>query len=199
MFTENLITYCREIWDQCPDSFPLMQNAYSDGQKREREALFQEYSGKYKALQSELRLKGTKPDTTRFFKGLGIFLKNVYDFSDEALSLILHPDMVTASQSFYKEAKAFDPDLSREEIFQAMRNAWIMNGLQLMLGKTRQSLPPPYWPTACFIPILTITLTILPFRGARKWHSADALKGGSWGCRKWETITANSGSPAWSR
>ncbi len=135
MLTENFITHYKDIWEQCPDSFPLMHRAYSKGQRRDREALFQEYTGKYKTLQRELRLNGTKPDSTRFFTGLGSFLKNVYDFSDEALTLVLHPDMVKASQSFYGEAKAFDPELQREDIFQAMRNAWIMNGLQLMLGK----------------------------------------------------------------
>jgi hypothetical protein len=39
-----------------------------------------------------------------------------------------------AAQAFVQQARRFDPALSLEDVFQAGRNAWTMNGLQWLLG-----------------------------------------------------------------
>jgi hypothetical protein len=61
-------------------------------------------------------------------------MKRVYDYSDEAIAILFRPDMTQVSRSFFDQARAFDPTLKSEEIYQAMRNVWIMNGVQLLLG-----------------------------------------------------------------
>jgi hypothetical protein len=43
-------------------------------------------------------------------------------------------ELIEVSKSFVRQARAFDPDLSFHDIFQACRNVWIMNGLQLIMG-----------------------------------------------------------------
>jgi hypothetical protein len=46
-----------------------------------------------------------------------------------------------ASEEFVRRARAFDPDLRVEEIYQAGRNAWTANGLQWLMGMPVQITP----------------------------------------------------------
>jgi hypothetical protein len=46
-----------------------------------------------------------------------------------------------ASEEFVRRARAFDPDLSAEDIYQAGRNAWTANGLQWLMGVSVQITP----------------------------------------------------------
>lgn len=132
METIHLIDHFSEIWNNTSDRFPAFTTSYSDAEKRERETLFSGYTDRFRELRKEGEVRSL--DTEKFFKGLRSVMKKVYDFSDESLDLITNPSMIDASREFYREARAFDASLSREEIYQAMRNAWIMNGLQLLLG-----------------------------------------------------------------
>jgi hypothetical protein len=134
MDTSKFIDFCENIWNDAPDVFPPFSTCYSPGIQREKEAHFSEYLGKFKKVQEEIKSGKTKPDNKKFFSALSHFMKDIYDYSDEALSIILHPDMVQVSRSFFEKARAFDPALKQEELFQALRNVWIMNGLQLLLG-----------------------------------------------------------------
>jgi hypothetical protein len=48
--------------------------------------------------------------------------------------LLFADDFFTASAAFAREARAFDPGLSLEDLGQALRNVWIANSLQMVLG-----------------------------------------------------------------
>ncbi len=43
-----------------------------------------------------------------------------------------------ATKDFVTEAKAFDPDMESESIFQALRNVWIMHSIQVLMGDQPQ-------------------------------------------------------------
>ena len=133
MDTGPYVAYFSKIWNDSPDRFPSFETAYTSAERRAREKLFTEYTGRIRDLRGEGESSGSV-DTEKFFRGFHSFMRNIYGYSEENLSLIMDQAMVDASRSFYKEARAFDPSLTREEIYQAMRNAWIMNGLQLLLG-----------------------------------------------------------------
>jgi hypothetical protein len=131
--TSEFISFCEKIWNDSPDVFPLFTTCYSPESQRQKEALFSEYHGKFKKVQKEIKSGKRKPDDKKFFNAFSHFMQDIYDYSDEALSIILHPDMIRVSRSFFEKARAFDPALKQEEIFQGLRNVWIMNGLQLLL------------------------------------------------------------------
>lgn len=133
MDTGHLIDHFSGIWKDAPVSFPSFETSYSHDDRAEREKLFTTYTDRFR----ELRGKGDHPgsvDTEKFFRGFRSFMKNIYGYSEESLSVIMDQAMVDASRAFFREARAFDPGLKREEIYQGLRNVWIMNGLQLMLG-----------------------------------------------------------------
>jgi len=48
--------------------------------------------------------------------------------------LLFADDFFAASQEFVRQARAFDPHVELEEIGQALRNAWIINSIQMLLG-----------------------------------------------------------------
>lgn len=139
METIHLIDHFSEIWNNASDRFPTFTTSYSNAEKRERETLFSGYTDRFRELRKEG--EGRNIDTEKFFRGMRTVMQKVYDYSDASLDLITQPAMIEASRSFYREARAFDASLKREEIYQAMRNAWIMNGLQLLLGLPVQLTP----------------------------------------------------------
>ena len=83
------------------------------------------------------RIRGksfTEDDQQLFLSDIRGFLRNGLDFTDEQLELMFSDEMLEITRSFVRQAKAFDSDLGFSDIFQACRNMWIMNGLQLIMG-----------------------------------------------------------------
>jgi hypothetical protein len=61
--------------------------------------------------------------------------KTVFDYPDEHLEIILSENYKTMTKDFIRMGRKFDPEISLEGVFQACRNAWIMNGIQVMMGQ----------------------------------------------------------------
>ncbi|HYQ57151.1 MAG TPA: class 1 isoprenoid biosynthesis enzyme, partial [Draconibacterium sp.] len=55
-----------------------------------------------------------------------------FDFDTGHLDIILSDEFKDVSKDFFYKARNFGPELKPEDIYQGMRNVWIMNGLQLM-------------------------------------------------------------------
>lgn len=62
-------------------------------------------------------------------------------FSAGQLDLFPSEAFSEVSEEFVRRARAFDPGLSAEDIYQAGRNAWTANGLQWLLGLPVQMTP----------------------------------------------------------
>lgn len=62
-------------------------------------------------------------------------------FTTEQLDLLPAQAFSGVSEEFVRMARAFDPKLSGEDIYQAGRNAWTANGLQWLLGLSVQVTP----------------------------------------------------------
>ncbi len=141
MDTSGLVAYCELMWKHSSEEFPGFRIRYSPPAQNEKENRFKGYLDKFKKKQEEWKKDRKPPETARFFSAFRNFMSEIYDYSDEALSIILHPDMIQVSRSFFEEARLFDPLLKKEEIYQALRNVWIMNGLQMLLGKKVENTP----------------------------------------------------------
>jgi len=55
--------------------------------------------------------------------------------------LFFSDDAFRVTQEFAQEARRFDVDVQVEPLFQALRNVWIMNGLQILLGRPMELTP----------------------------------------------------------
>ena len=88
-------------------------------------------------LESE-ELHGNSPAIVHIKQSVIHFMKKVDDerllFDYPFLNYFIEQGYLEVAESFIVKAKKDDPDLSHEEIFQALRNVWIMNSLQLFWG-----------------------------------------------------------------
>jgi hypothetical protein len=132
---ESYIKHFAGIWETSSDDFPQFNRSYSAEEQTERETRFNAFQEKIKSFQSKKNrqaLKERDPGQS-FFPVFSSFLENVFDFEPDQLAIILSEDFKNVSKDFFYKARMFGPELSPENIYQGMRNVWIMNGLQLMM------------------------------------------------------------------
>ena len=132
----EFIDYYTGIWDNCPVSVPHFDRSYSPSEQAAREEKMMQFQEELKKLQAESKIRSVRngEQDPSFFPLFRNFLKNVFDFEEDQLKIILSEQFKDVSRDFFYRARAFAPELSMENIYQGMRNVWIMNGLQQMLG-----------------------------------------------------------------
>jgi len=125
-----------KIWETSPANFPKFNRFYSEAEKLEREYNFEQIQEKMKAMQSRSaikKLRNSNPES-KFFPVFRSFLHDIFDFEQAHLEIILSEEFRNVSKDFFYQAREFGPELSPENIYQGLRNVWIMNGLQLMMN-----------------------------------------------------------------
>jgi len=125
-----------DLWESSDNNLPLFKRRYSEPEQISREQSFDEMTRKLEALKSHQQLKKirkSQPENT-FFPLLKSFMHDIFDFEEEQLEIIMSESFRNVSRDFFYQARAFGPELSPENIYQALRNVWIMNGLQLTMG-----------------------------------------------------------------
>ncbi|HKI88637.1 MAG TPA: hypothetical protein VKA38_06390 [Draconibacterium sp.] len=131
----SFVKHFIEIWEKSPVGLPQFEVKYANEEQQEREKQFVVFQQKMNALKSVKKtesLRNGDPGKT-FFPMFKAFLKNVFDFEQDQLEIILSDKFKDVSKDFFYKARAFGPELSPENIYQGMRNVWIMNGIQLMM------------------------------------------------------------------
>jgi len=130
---QSYINHFNEVWENSSNEMPTFIKKFSVSEKHERETHFDSFQKSIRELQSRKNIHQFRnnPGQSIFplFKG---FLKTVFDFEKEQLNLILSEDFKNVSKDFFYKARNFGPDLKPENIYQGLRNVWIMNGVQLM-------------------------------------------------------------------
>ncbi len=133
---QNYTEQYAEIWEQCSIQMPGFSKKYSKVEKLSREKFLDQFLNTVKVFRKD-RIRGksfTDADQQLFLRNTREFLRNGLDFTEGQLELMFSDEMVEITRSFVRQSKAFDPDLAFNDIFQACRNMWIMNGLQLIMG-----------------------------------------------------------------
>jgi len=140
---QNYTEQYAEIWERCPVQMPGFSKVYPEVDKLSREKFLDQFMSTIKTFRKD-RIRGksfTEADQQLFLRNTRKFLRNGLDFTDGQLELMFSDEMVEITRSFVRQAKAFDSDLAFNDIFQACRNMWIMNGLQLIMGIPMQVTP----------------------------------------------------------
>ena len=124
-------------WDNCDNSFPNLQREYSVDKKLVNKNRLDNI---LKSLNDNFNTfpKNSKDQTAwknRLFFQLRHLFEDVLEFSSDSCDLIFNDTTTKASSDFLSAALKFNPDLTKKEIYQAMRNVWIMNTIQLFLCK----------------------------------------------------------------
>ena len=133
---QNYTEQYAELWEKCSIQMPEFSNVYLKEDKRSKEKSLDQFLEAIKAFRKD-RIRGksfTDDDQQLFLSNIRGFLCNGLDFTAGQLELMFSDEMLEITRTFVRQAKAFDPDLTFNDIFQACRNMWIMNGLQLIMG-----------------------------------------------------------------
>ena len=136
MQTEKYIEQFTKFWLECSTQPPSLDTVYSYNDKLSCETRLEEF------LQKIKKRKDEKPKPERnnngyakvIFPAIRTFFKSTFNFEDNHLDIILSDSYTEATKKFIETGRRFDPNLSMEDIFQACRNVWIINGIQSMMG-----------------------------------------------------------------
>jgi len=131
----QFIDHFDQMWKDSPTHFPVFQKEYSVVEKLQREQDYERFQLKVKELQNRKKLQKVRKDPgSSFFPMFKAFLETVFDFEKDHLQVILSDEFKNVSKDFFYKAREFGPELSPENIYQGLRNVWIMNGIQLMMN-----------------------------------------------------------------
>jgi len=117
-------------WMNCPDYFPESKRQFSYIEKRIWEIKFNHF---LRLIKKEFKVKN--PNKTKILDRSKAFFEENLAYPHEQLTMIFSNEMLNATKNFIRKAWEFDPELSQQEIFQALRNVWVMMGLQSFFGK----------------------------------------------------------------
>ena len=133
---QNYTEQYSKIWEICPSYLPKFSKLYSQSEKLNKEQILDQFLQILKSFRKERisRKPMNEADQQLFFGKTRSFLRDGLDFTDNQLELMFSDDLIEVTKTFVRQAHTFDSQLSFPDIFQACRNVWIMNGLQLIMG-----------------------------------------------------------------
>jgi len=136
MQTKKYIEQFTKFWLECGTRLPSLDTAYSYNDKLSCETRLEEFLKKIKKRKDEKpKPKGNNNDYAKvIFPAIRTFFKSTFNFEDNHLDIILSDSYTEATRKFVENGRRFDPKVSMEDIFQACRNVWIINGIQSMMG-----------------------------------------------------------------
>jgi hypothetical protein len=125
-----------KLWLESPAEPLPMVKSYARTDKKEIErdltALVEKVTAEQKNLPDEAGEQN--PDwIDRFADALQPFLKRLLDRLDIPLKNVFDKRYLDATHAFIQASRRFDPELAIAQVYQALRNVWIMNSLQFYL------------------------------------------------------------------
>jgi hypothetical protein len=131
-----MMTRLLEWWHEADPAPPGFLPSYSVREQARREGRLDRY---IEAIEAELRAGPRSAAEQaaaqeRLTAAFRVFAREALDFEDRHLDLLLEGDFTGTGRELARAARLFDPSMSASDIFQASRNAWTANGLQILLG-----------------------------------------------------------------
>jgi len=130
-------------WNGNKDSFPNDIPQYTEEQQIEREQEFETLISRFKLILR--RTKGSYKMVRREKEALLEVIRQIFrssfEFKNDEIELIFSAPMVSATSTFVRAVLKYEPDINPEAIFQALRNVWIMNGLQRLMRQKVELTP----------------------------------------------------------
>ncbi|MDA3930181.1 MAG: class 1 isoprenoid biosynthesis enzyme [Prolixibacteraceae bacterium] len=151
----NIEKYNKEfihLWENSSTQFPVYNNISISEKKKREEELIRFSKGlkndiDFKKLNNSARQKFIQ----QFQSGFNSFFKNSFDFTPKESALVTESGLMGITKEFMNMARRFDPDVPINDIFQASRNLWIINSLQIMMG-AQTTLTPSFFAYSMLYP-----------------------------------------------
>ena len=125
----------KTVWHELKETYPEIQTVYYRKPKRVNVGYFENFIHKVVELDSQYILKNDVKGDETIFQLLRKLFSNALNFKDSELDICFSEEMTNTTIDFISAARCFDKELSMNDIFQACRNLWIMNGIQYILDQ----------------------------------------------------------------
>ena len=137
------VDYFADMWKECNSYLPDFGQVYSSKEKLSREQDIEKF---FTAIRKEANKTGVDGKESlrnydKFTPAIKLFLKDGLHFGDEEIDLFFSNEFLKITSQFIEAAREFDPTIRPEEIYQACRNVWAMNWMQLFLKKPVELTP----------------------------------------------------------
>lgn len=126
------VFYAR-LWEDASCDFPILGRTYT---RKEQRAIQKELSHCIDSISEKLTRYDPENeeewlrDFVSFFKAS---TKKTLSLSDLYVDSVFQKGFIDSTRAFVDGVKEFDPHLPIEHVYQALRNVWIMNSLQIYL------------------------------------------------------------------
>lgn len=143
MEIHRLTNQLMKVWYQTTEEKPDWGTSHGVAEKKFREANVEQFFQSMKKLESDVLPVYAEPDflDELVLAQLRDLFLNAFSYRYEEIDQMFSPDMMRSTKTFVKQVWSFDPQLPVVSVFQACRNVWIMNGLQLILGRRVEMTP----------------------------------------------------------
>lgn len=131
-----------EQWNRTSSEKPNWGAVVDAVEKKQRAACVDRFFKSMKKLEPGLASSVDQPwiDALILIQLRDLF-QEAFAYQHEEIDLMFSQEMMNSTKAFIRKARAMDSELSMTSIFQACRNVWIMNGLQLILGRKVELTP----------------------------------------------------------
>ena len=129
------VEYFKNMWMQSSTNIPQLGEKYSKFEKIRREKQLTRFLN---FLEKETRKNSSSEVELHEDSVIASAVKKLLifamDFNENQIGILFSNKFLEVSRQFVKTARLFDPEISVIDIFQACRNVWTMNWLQVMFG-----------------------------------------------------------------
>ena len=138
-YTNNYI----RVWKDCNSQIPALGKIFSNSEKRKQEKDILKF---FEAIKTETTKNGFDEKASlrnydKYSDAIKTFLMNGFNFSSVEIDILFNHNFLKVTSQFFEAARNYDSHLSVEDIYQAYRNVWAMNWIQLVLGKPIELTP----------------------------------------------------------
>jgi hypothetical protein len=133
---QDLVRHYVVLWHESDTRLPWLGPPYTSGAQRSNERRLDHFLA---AVFAELTCAPqTESQQQAMWARIGLAFRNVaraaLEADERALDTLLGCGFLEATTEFARMARRFDPAITSEDIYQAGRNVWTANFLQLLLG-----------------------------------------------------------------
>lgn len=135
----NIALHLKEftaLWEQSSQEFSAVNEEISDNERIQREEGLIKFSKSmrndvdFRKLSKEMREQFIR----QFQENMASFFQNSLNFSPNETAIIEKSGLLGITKEFMLMARRFDPEVAMDDVFQASRNLWIINSLQIMMN-----------------------------------------------------------------
>jgi len=129
---KNLVAYCCGLWWECSSELPLLRQTFSFLQRLKHQRVVEDFRKQLgRITEGSIGETSIAAGMTGLLQGLeaNLLLKEGL-----LLKFFQNQGYDQSTSDFLKMVEAFDPGMEFYDIFQAIRNVWIMNSIQILFG-----------------------------------------------------------------